>query len=59
MKIGDKYEIVGISPGKYDFNGFGVIDLRKLDVEQADLLYQKGFKYLKRITTQEPKRRGQ
>lgn len=41
-----KYRLVRIRPGKYNFSDFGTIDLREIDVKQADELYQKGFQFL-------------
>lgn len=41
----DKYSLT-ISPGVYDVQGFGEVDLRSLTLEKAEMLYKKGFPYL-------------
>lgn len=42
-----KYALVGIRPGKYNFKGFGEIDLCTLTIQKADSLVARGFPHLK------------
>lgn len=44
----EKYEIVGVEPGIHDVAGFGKIDLTKLDVEEADHLFNAKFPFLQK-----------
>jgi len=44
--VAKKYNCKVIRPGKFDFKGFGEIDLRTISVPQADKLVEKGFPYL-------------
>jgi hypothetical protein len=46
-EVAEKYVLVGIRPGKYNFNGFGEIDLRTISVQKADQLFKDGFSHLK------------
>lgn len=45
--VSTKYHLVGIRPGKYNFKGFGEIDLCKLTLKKADSLVAQGFGFLK------------
>lgn len=47
--VAEKYTLTGIEPGKYDFPGYGVLDLRTLTVAQADALAARKFPWLKLI----------
>jgi len=44
--VSAKYNLVGVTPGKYQFNGFGIIDLTKIDLAEADGLVKLGFPHL-------------
>lgn len=56
-EVAAKYQLIGIRPGKYNFKGFGEIDLCSLDLVKANNLVSKGFPFLKpRIAgTMDPK----
>lgn len=45
-EVAAKYNLVGIKPGKYQFSGFGEIDLTKIDLVEADGLVKLGFPHL-------------
>lgn len=49
----EKYEITGVAPGKHYVAGFGWVDLTKLDVTEADHLYNAKFPFLKKKSTPE------
>jgi hypothetical protein len=42
-----KYILIGIRPGKYNFKGFGEIDLCALSVARVDSLVERGFTHFK------------
>lgn len=46
--VAKKYRCKIIRPGKFNFKGFGEIDLRTISVEKADALVAKGFPYLEK-----------
>lgn len=46
-EVAAKYALIGIRPGKYNFKGFGEIDLGEITVPKADELYKRGFPHLK------------
>jgi regulator of replication initiation timing len=46
-EVAAKYQLIGIRPGKYNFKGFGEIDLCGLSVARADALVARGFTHLK------------
>lgn len=46
-EVAAKYTLMGIRPGKYNFKGFGEIDLCALSVARADDLFRRGFQFLK------------
>jgi hypothetical protein len=46
------YKITGIEPGKYDFFGFGAIDLTKITDADAEVLVMRGFKYLEKAKSE-------
>jgi hypothetical protein len=49
-KIKDKYEVVGIIPGIINIPHLGAFDLRKIDMETADMIFKsKKCTYLKEI----------
>jgi len=41
-EVTNKYKIKGNTKGKHDVAGFGVIDLDKLTLEEADALHKAG-----------------
>lgn len=45
-EVSDKYDLITITPGTYDFAGFGKIDLTTLTVAQADSLVTRKFPFL-------------
>lgn len=45
-EVSAKYNLVGVKPGKYQFSGFGEIDLTKIDLAEADGLVKMGFPHL-------------
>lgn len=45
-EVSDKYKLVGVSPGEYQFADFGTIDLCKVNVARADALVAAGFMHL-------------
>ena len=46
-EVAAKYALIGIRPGKYNFKGFGEIDLSTLSVAKADNLVSRGFPHFK------------
>jgi hypothetical protein len=54
--VARKYYVPTIKPGKYNFKGFGDIDLCQITLEQADALFAKNFPFLKlkRQPTKQP-----
>ncbi len=48
-KVAEKYKVVTIRPARYNFNGFGEIDLRTISLNKADELFEKEFPFLKLI----------
>ncbi len=44
--VAEKYKVVTIRAGKYNFYGFGEIDLRTISLKKADELFEKEFPYL-------------
>lgn len=46
-EVAAKYVVVAIRPGKYNFKGFGEIDLCALTVSRADELVKRNFPHLK------------
>jgi hypothetical protein len=46
-EVAAKYNLIGIRPGKYNFKGFGELDLRTLSVAQVDSLVSRGFTHFK------------
>jgi hypothetical protein len=46
--LGGAYEVLGLVPGKVGWIG-GVVDLSKINTEQAEQLIQEGFPYLKKV----------
>jgi len=44
-----KFKVVGRKPGKYNFHGFGEIDLANISDAYAEILVKRGFKYLEPI----------
>lgn len=55
-EVAEKYKLVGVKPGKYQFNGFGEIDLSSISLAEADGLYKLKFPHLvlKKIKTDKP-----
>lgn len=47
-EVSQHFSLVGIPVGKYHFSNFGIIDLRNIDLDEAESLYNKGFPYLKK-----------
>jgi hypothetical protein len=46
-EVADKFNLVKIAPGKYDFHHqFGVIDLTTISLQKAEKLVADGFKFL-------------
>lgn len=45
-EVAEKYRLVIIRPGKYNFHKFGEIDLRTLKLSKADTLVKDGFPFL-------------
>ncbi len=45
-EVAEKYRLKTIRPGKYNFQGFGEIDLRTLSLAAADELVKKKFPFL-------------
>ena len=45
-EVAEKYILKTIRPGKYNFAGFGTIDLRTLKLDKADELVENGFSFL-------------
>lgn len=46
-EVAAKYALIGIRPGKYNFKGFGEIDLGEITLAKADELFKRGFPHLK------------
>lgn len=46
-EVARRYFVPTIKPGKYNFKGFGDIDLTTLSIEQADALFERKFPFLK------------
>lgn len=44
----EKYNLVKITPGVHHVAGFGKIDLEKLSLEEAHLLYEQKFPFLEK-----------
>jgi len=44
-EVAAKYNLKIIRPGKYNFHGFGEIDLRKVTLKQVKELIEKGFEF--------------
>jgi len=42
-EVAAKYNLKIIRPGKYNFHGFGEIDLRKVTLKEVEALKKKGF----------------
>ena len=67
MKLQDevaaKYRMISLRPGKYNFPGFGTIDLREINLKKADELVANGFPFLKLrekpIQIETPQKTGQ
>ena len=50
----DKYQVT-VQPGTYNVDGFGTVDLINLSLKEADALFNTGFPFLKKKSTdQEP-----
>jgi hypothetical protein len=47
QKVADKFDLVGVKPGKHRFPQYGEIDLTKLTLEDATILVQAGFPYFR------------
>lgn len=45
-EVADKYNLEGVKPGTYHFEGFGKIDLTEVDLKRADALALRGFPFL-------------
>lgn len=45
-EVAEKYRLKTIRPGKFNFEGYGTIDLRTMKIAKADELYEKGFPFL-------------
>lgn len=45
-EVAAKYKLVDINHSKIQFASFGVIDVTKIDVTEADILYKAGFPHL-------------
>ncbi len=45
-EVSEKYQLKTIRPGKYHFPDFGLIDLSKITIHEADELVDKGFPFL-------------
>lgn len=45
-EVARKYYVKTIKPGKYNFKGFGEIDLRTITLQKADRLVEHGFQFL-------------
>lgn len=54
-----KYELT-TSPGKYHVYRFGEVDLTNLTDERADILFNQGFPYLKKVSPiqKTPRKKG-
>jgi len=44
-EVAAKYNLKIIRPGKYNFHGFGEIDLRKVTLKEVETLIKKGFQF--------------
>ena len=44
--VAEKYTMKMIRPGKYNFHGYGTIDLRTISLKKADEIVGKGFPFL-------------
>ena len=50
----DKYQVT-VTPATYNVDGFGTVDLKNLTFKEADALFNAGFPFLKKKSTdQEP-----
>lgn len=47
LTFDEKYELVGVEPGTHYVAGFGLTNLKDLDIEEADHLYNAKFPFLK------------
>jgi len=55
-EVAEKYDLKMIRPGKYYFNGFGEIDLRKVTLKQVEALKKKGFYFFEEKKQPESKK---
>lgn len=46
-EVSDKYDLVGIPVGTFQVNGFGTIDMTKVDLAHADALVKRKFPHLR------------
>lgn len=46
-QVAAKYQLIAIRPGKYNFKGFGEIDLCSLSIARADDLFRRGFPHFR------------
>ena len=53
--IKGKYEVVGVKPGIIILPEV-TVDLTKITLEEADRLYEKGLRYLKKVEVSSPKK---
>lgn len=54
-EVADKYDLVGIMPGKINHATFGTLDFTTMGIEEADTLYRGGIEFLKLKVLKPPK----
>lgn len=47
IPVAEKYELIGIKPGKIVHHVFGTLDFTSMDLQEADLLFKSGCELLK------------
>jgi len=47
-QVAEKYNLVGITPGRHQFPEYGTIDLSKITLSVADQLFAAGFPHLEK-----------
>jgi len=45
--VAEKFDLIGVTPGKHNFAHFGEIDLCAIGITEARVLIKAGFPYLK------------